>query len=88
MNHGGPDFEQTASLVIQCWSKALGEPVTLADDVLAMGAHSLMGSQVCGELMDELGVDVPISLMFSTENLTEYAEGVHALRAERLVADQ
>ena len=87
MTHREPDFEQTASLVIESWSLVLEEPVVLDDDVLAMGAHSLMGAQVCGRLKDELGVEVPISLMFTTANLAEYADGVQALRAAQLVAE-
>lgn len=73
-------YDGTARAVAEAWSEALNDKVTSGDDLLAMGAHSLMMAMVANRLEDELHVTVPLELCFEAPLFDDYAAEVHRLR--------
>ncbi|MEV6524572.1 phosphopantetheine-binding protein [Longispora sp. NPDC051575] len=73
-------LEYTATLARRAWSEHLGQPVHDDDDLLSLGAHSLMMALVATALHADLDIFVPLELGFESPRFADYAEAVHRLR--------
>jgi hypothetical protein len=73
-------FDHTALVARRVWSQHLGQPINDDDDLLALGAHSLIIALVANALRNELDVSVPLELCFEWPLFMEYAAAVHRLR--------
>jgi hypothetical protein len=73
-------FEHTALVARRVWSKHLGLSINDSDDLLALGAHSLMMALVANEIRIELNVVVPLDLCFDSPVFVDYAATVHRLQ--------
>jgi len=59
------------------WQAVLKLPrVGLKDNFFDLGGHSLLATQVTARAQDELGVNLPLALMFQSETLEAYAASV------------
>jgi amino acid adenylation domain-containing protein/non-ribosomal peptide synthase protein (TIGR01720 family) len=56
------------------------ERVGLADNFFELGGHSLLATQVTARMQIELGVTLPIALLFQAESLQAYILSVDGLR--------
>ncbi|MDM3886079.1 AMP-binding protein, partial [Pseudomonas sp. BCRC 81390] len=66
------------------WAQVLKlEQVGLADNFFQLGGHSLLATQVVARLQMELSADIPLALLFQTENLRDYATAVSAATRDR-----
>uniref|UniRef100_UPI001F4E369B phosphopantetheine-binding protein n=1 Tax=Pseudomonas ovata TaxID=1839709 RepID=UPI001F4E369B len=64
------------------WADVLKlEQVGLNDNFFELGGHSLLATQVTARLQVELGVSLPLALIFQTETLQDYAASVSSLNA-------
>ena len=55
------------------------EKVGLNDNFFELGGHSLLATQVLARLQIELGVNLPLALLFQAENLQAYAAMISEL---------
>lgn len=63
------------------WAQILGvERVGLDDNFFELGGHSLLATQVNAQAQAELGLDLPLILLFQAPSLQAYAEAVQACR--------
>lgn len=74
------NYRGTAKAVADAWSDYLRQPVGTGDDLLALGAHSLMMALVADRLETDLGVAVPMELCFDAPLFDDYATEIHRLR--------
>ncbi|USS54776.1 non-ribosomal peptide synthase/polyketide synthase [Pseudomonas kermanshahensis] len=71
------ELEQQVAAV---WAEVLKlEKVGLTDNFFELGGHSLLATQVLARLQIELGVNLPLALMFQAENLQAYAAMISEL---------
>ncbi|RCL20454.1 non-ribosomal peptide synthetase, partial [Pseudomonas sp. AFG_SD02_1510_Pfu_092] len=62
------------------WAEVLGlENVSLSDNFFELGGHSLLATQAVARLQIELGSNLPLALLFQTENLQAFAQAVGGL---------
>ncbi|WP_144174658.1 non-ribosomal peptide synthetase [Pseudomonas sp. Kh13] len=62
------------------WAEVLGlENVSLTDNFFELGGHSLLATQAVARLQIELGTNLPLALLFQTENLQAFAQEVGSL---------
>jgi hypothetical protein len=74
------NLDGTREAVAEAWAGYLGQPVGPGDDLLAMGAHSLMMALVADRIHENLGVSVPLELCFEAPLFDDYAGEIHRLR--------
>ena len=71
------ELEQQIAAV---WAEVLKlEKVGLNDNFFELGGHSLLATQVLARLQIELGVNLPLALLFQAENLQAYAAMISEL---------
>ncbi|NQD58262.1 amino acid adenylation domain-containing protein, partial [Pseudomonas sp. CM25] len=74
-----PDTELERK-VAAIWAEVLGvENVSLTDNFFELGGHSLLATQAVARLQIELGTNLPLALLFQTENLQAFAQEVGSL---------
>jgi acyl carrier protein len=62
------------------WAEVLGlQNVSLTDNFFELGGHSLLATQAVARLQIELGTNLPLALLFQTENLQAFAREVGSL---------
>ena len=62
------------------WREVLAvEQVGLGDNFFALGGHSLMATQIVSRARRQLGIDIPLRLLFDTGDLRRFSEAVAAL---------
>ncbi|MBV4490401.1 non-ribosomal peptide synthetase [Pseudomonas oryzicola] len=62
------------------WAEVLGlENVSLTDNFFELGGHSLLATQAVARLQIELASNLPLALLFQTENLQAFAQAVGSL---------
>ncbi|TFF49900.1 non-ribosomal peptide synthetase [Pseudomonas putida] len=62
------------------WQEVLGCPqVGLDDNFFALGGHSLMATQIVSRARRQLGLDIPLRLLFDTADLRSFSRGVSQL---------
>jgi amino acid adenylation domain-containing protein len=67
------------------WSELLGlDAISPDDDFFALGGHSLLAARVVSHVERDLGLRVPVRMVFERPRLREFAEGVLELELERL----
>ncbi|CAD5108459.1 non-ribosomal peptide synthetase [Zestomonas carbonaria] len=72
------ELEQQVAAI---WAEVLKiERVGLADNFFELGGHSLLATQVTSRIHIELGVNLPLALLFQTETLQAYAASVEGYR--------
>jgi amino acid adenylation domain-containing protein len=60
--------------VASAWSRALGfDGFGVHDNFFALGGHSLMATQVAAHLIAQLGVDLPLAVLFEKPTIAELA---------------
>ncbi|MGE8465635.1 MAG: non-ribosomal peptide synthase/polyketide synthase [Pseudomonas putida] len=71
------ELEQQIAAV---WAEVLKlEKVGLHDNFFELGGHSLLATQVLARLQIELGMNLPLALLFQAENLQAYAAMISEL---------
>jgi amino acid adenylation domain-containing protein len=74
---GRPPASPTEKALAVIWSDVLDlERVGLDDNFFELGGNSLLATQVVFRVQDDLGIDLPLYLLFSTESLEELAAEV------------
>ncbi|MFD9654908.1 phosphopantetheine-binding protein [Streptomyces mirabilis] len=63
-------------------SDVLKQPVALADNLLELGVDSLVGTRIVVIIRSELGVDVPLLVLFENPVLGEFVAEVTELLQE------
>ncbi|WP_449434133.1 amino acid adenylation domain-containing protein [Pseudomonas putida] len=62
------------------WQQVLGcAQVGLGDNFFALGGHSLMATQLVSRARRQLGLDIPLRLLFDTRDLRAFSEAVAQL---------
>ena len=75
--------------VAQIWQQLLGvERVGLDDSFFELGGHSLLATQVLARIKRHLAVDLPLRVVFTSENLEALARQVQAGLADPGTASQ
>src|SRR5207247_1773132 len=70
----------TEELLAEAWAEALEvERVGVRDDFFEVGGHSLLATQVVSRVQTELGVRLPLRLLFTRATIKELAEEVDRL---------
>ena len=83
-----PDPGDLLRLARGAWQEALGHEDFTDDDTFFMiGGHSLAAIRVMTALSDELGVRLPVRLLFRNRTLASFAPAVAAYLASQ-TADQ
>ncbi|MEW5928457.1 MAG: amino acid adenylation domain-containing protein, partial [Gemmatimonadota bacterium] len=81
-SHAPPETEVERALA-QIWSEVLGvERVGREDEFFGLGGHSLRATQVVARVRTQLGVEMPLRLLFEGATLGEIAPVVERLRDE------
>jgi acyl carrier protein len=63
------------------WTALLGqERISVHSDFFALGGHSLLATQLASRIEREIGVSVPLQLIFENATLAAMAEAVEVLR--------
>jgi acyl carrier protein len=77
-----PDSE-LAQQVAQIWQSVLEiAQVGLNDNFFALGGHSLLATQVVMRIRQQLELDVPLNLLFGTQNLGEFCSELQGLQGD------
>lgn len=70
---------QLENAVADIWASILGlDVVTSNDNFFALGGHSMLAMIIIGRIRSKLGKVVPISAMWDTQSLHEFAERVES----------
>ena len=65
---------------MEIWSKILGlERVSIQDNFFDVGGHSLLAMQMVAHISSELGVNLPVRVVFDAPTLAEQAEFIRIL---------
>ncbi len=65
----------------QIWGDVLGMPnIGVTDEFLALGGHSLRAAQIIARMRSDLGVDLPLRVMFEATTIERLAKAIEALR--------
>ncbi|OJH33931.1 hybrid non-ribosomal peptide synthetase/type I polyketide synthase [Cystobacter ferrugineus] len=73
--------------IIQVWKKHLGvERVLPTDSFFQLGGDSLLGIQVVADLRKQLGLELPVSTLFSHPTLSALTEALRARQAPKVDA--
>jgi acyl-coenzyme A synthetase/AMP-(fatty) acid ligase/L-amino acid N-acyltransferase YncA/acyl carrier protein len=76
------------SRIAEIWSSALGlDEVTVEDDFFALGGTSIRAVSVVAQVRSELGVLVPLAVLFETPTIGAMATAVTQLRGESALND-
>jgi thioesterase domain-containing protein/acyl carrier protein len=77
-------FRTTVEMTLErLWREVLGRPgVTPEDDFFALGGDSILAMRLLGRLEEELGLPVPLAVVFQSPTLREAADAVHDLLKE------
>jgi acyl carrier protein len=70
----------TREAVRSIWGDLFGSAVADDADFFDLGGHSLLAMQVVARLEGQLGVRVPLRLLFERPTLAAFSEGVEELR--------
>jgi acyl carrier protein len=54
----------------------------MADNFFDLGGHSLLATQVASRLRAQLGVEIPVRLLFDTKTLGELAQRIEAAKGQ------
>ena len=77
------DFPSLLDTVLTIWRDVLDAPeLGTDDDFFALGGHSLKITRVAARVRAELGVTVPLRLLFDNPTVETFAAAVHGLRAD------
>ncbi|MBD2786469.1 non-ribosomal peptide synthetase, partial [Xenorhabdus sp. 3] len=83
-HYEAPNSEEEMILA-QIWQEVLGlEQVGRHDHFFELGGHSLMLMQLSTRIQDEFWVDIPISSLFLSPQLTQQAEIIFAAQMEAI----
>ncbi|GGS84073.1 hypothetical protein GCM10010156_48430 [Planobispora rosea] len=64
-------------LVHEIWCEVLGRPeVGVDDDFFDVGGHSLLGTKVVARICSEVGIDLPMNILFGTRTIRLLAAAV------------
>ncbi|SCL25302.1 condensation domain-containing protein [Micromonospora inyonensis] len=78
-NTAGPAAARTLDALAQLWSTALrSEEIGLDDNFFALGGSSVQALEVAARIREDLGVDVPVDLLFSVPTIREAAHLVES----------
>ncbi|MEC0235534.1 amino acid adenylation domain-containing protein [Paenibacillus kribbensis] len=83
-----PRTEMEAALV-KLWSEVLGVPqIGIHDNFFAAGGHSLKAMALCGRMLKELDLDVPVGLLFSKPTIADLAASLEGGDAASSVTEE
>ncbi|WP_068503153.1 non-ribosomal peptide synthetase [Paenibacillus kribbensis] len=83
-----PRTEMEAALV-SLWSEVLGvAQIGIHDNFFAAGGHSLKAMALCGRMLKELDLDVPVGLLFSKPTIADLAASLEGGNAAFSVTDE
>ena len=64
------------------WTSALGlETIGIHDNFFALGGHSLMATRIAARLAEDLGVDLPLAILFDKPTIAALSEAIAPHRA-------
>ncbi|WP_409269826.1 phosphopantetheine-binding protein, partial [Pseudomonas sp. KCJK9044] len=67
----------------QVWQTLLKlERVGLHDNFFDLGGHSLLATQMLMQIRQQLGLDVPLKVLFQSDSLEQFAEQVKQLQTD------
>ncbi|HEY0607234.1 MAG TPA: condensation domain-containing protein, partial [Herpetosiphonaceae bacterium] len=68
-------------LVAQIWAEVLHlEQIGIHDNILELGVHSLLATQVVSRIRQQLGVALPIAALFEAPTIADLAQRIEAMR--------
>ncbi|WP_350614943.1 non-ribosomal peptide synthase/polyketide synthase [Pseudomonas sp. HY7a-MNA-CIBAN-0227] len=77
-----PDSELAQS-VAGIWQEVLEvAQVGLNDNFFALGGHSLLATQVTMRIREQLNLEVPLKVLFATENLRDFCDQLQGLQSD------
>ncbi|ACV63457.1 amino acid adenylation domain protein [Desulfofarcimen acetoxidans DSM 771] len=88
MNRSRKEFIHAETKVEQClveiWSKAFAlEKIGVTDNYFNLGGDSLLGTKICAEVHNELGVELLLTGLFEKTTIAELAEYIQELMDEK-----
>ncbi len=77
------DADEVRRLLLKAWQHVLSHdgPIADSDDFFELGGHSLLAVHVAGMLSEELGMDVPVRILFDYPALGPQAAVIAKLLA-------
>jgi acyl carrier protein len=73
----------TAIEIARIWTAVLGfDALSIHDNFFALGGHSLMATRVAARIAEDLGVDLPLAILFEKPTISELTDAVDARRAD------
>ena len=73
--------DEFETALTKIWTELLGvERVGIRDDFFALGGHSLIAMRTVTRIRDQLNIDVPLDVLFSTPTIAQLAETVNNAR--------
>jgi acyl transferase domain-containing protein len=78
----------TERAVAEIWQEILGiDQLGTDDNFFELGGHSLLATALIGRLRDQLGLDVPLQVMFDAQTVATMARVIDAMRVNVRSAD-